>query len=193
MTDKRPLRRRKNTSRRILRIAVVLIGLILLITLGLSLTSLVSPFGKAEDLSYNAFWSEAQESNFKKAWADGQIFYLERNSGEVVRVEVPDPALALTLLTKKNVEIAAWRPQPGSGLSPVVLIALCVPYLFLGSVLLAMISAAASAPSLGGDVEELDLPALDCPACARRVEHPETFCPYCAAKLMVATEEPSAE
>ena len=118
MTDKRPLRRRKSSTRRILRIAVVLIALILLVTLALSLTRLVTPFGQAESLAYNAFWQEAQDSNFKTAWIDGQIFYLERNSGGQVRVEVPDPALALTLLTKKNVEIQAWRPQPGSGLSP---------------------------------------------------------------------------
>lgn len=191
MTDKRPLRRKKSSSRRILRIAVVLIALIMLVTLGLSLTSLSTPFGQAEPLAYNAFWQEATESNFKKAWVDGQIFFLERNSGDLVRVEVPDPALALTLLTKKNVEIAAWRPQPGSGLSPVVLIALCVPYLFLGSVLLAMISAAASAPQLTLESEDLELPSMDCPACQKRIVNPESYCPFCAEKLMPSTDEPA--
>jgi hypothetical protein len=192
VTDKRPPRRRKNSTRRILRIGVVLIALIMLVTLGLSLTRLSTPFGQAETLDYNAFWQEAQDSGFKNAWADGQIFYLERNGGQMVRVEVPDPALALTLLTKKNVAIKAFRPQPGSGLSPVVLIALCVPYLFLGSVLLAMISAAASAPQLALDSEELELPASDCPACGKRIENPQTYCPHCAHKLMASDELPVA-
>lgn len=191
MSDKRPHRRRKNSTRRILRIAVVLIGLILLVTLALSLTRLATPFGQAESLAYNSFWQEAADGNFKKAWVDGQIFYLERNTGGVVRVEVPEPALALSLLTKKNVEVEAWRPQPGSGLSPVVLIALCVPYLFLGSMLLAMIAAASSAPQLGPDEVDPDLPSLDCPACGQRVDNPHTFCPHCAHRLMESTEEPS--
>lgn len=197
MTEKRHARRRRNNSRRILRIGVVLIGLILLATLALSLTRLATPFNQAERLGYNQFWTEAQESLYKRAWVDGQIFYLERNAGGIVRVEVPDPALALTLLTKKEVEIQAWRPQPASGLTPAVLLALCVPYLFLGSMLLSMIGAAAQAPTVGETEEpEPDASALDCPACGRTITQPQDYCPFCGHRLApgeVLLDEPAGE
>ncbi|MEW6280928.1 MAG: zinc ribbon domain-containing protein [Candidatus Eremiobacterota bacterium] len=184
MTDRRRIRGRKS-ARRVLRLAVALLGLVLIVALGLILSQAGRPRG-AVGMGYNQFEASAKAGDFEYAWVDGNVFYLrlhgDRNT--LYYVDMPDPSGAVALLTKKGTLVSAYRPVPSSGLSPAVLLALVIPYGFMGAMLLGMLQAASQAPVLGApEDEDLELPAEECPGCGKVVANPDEFCPHCAHRL----------
>lgn len=129
----------------------VLLGLAVV----LGLVRALAPVPGGEPLSYREFEEHVREGKVEDAEMDGNIVrFTYREGGESAWVAVPDPGRAAGLMMEHGVDLRARRPVPASGLSGPVLLAVLLPYLFLGGIVLMMVRAVEGAA--GFPLEDLE-------------------------------------